>query len=97
MPWAAFWQLDRDGSNPTPSLASPSLLAATPTMLRGMQRIDTAVYWSLTSCHSVFVTFGDGCLNPLVSQVVRQLGHVSATVPINRFNATRSVKQHHHK
>jgi Magnesium chelatase, subunit ChlI len=52
MPCDAFWQLDRNGSNPTPSHAGPSLLAATPTMLRGTQRIDTAVYWSLTSCHS---------------------------------------------
>jgi hypothetical protein len=28
------------------------VLAATPTMLRGTQSIDTAVYSSLTSCHS---------------------------------------------
>jgi hypothetical protein len=52
MPWAAFWQLDRKRSNPTPSHAGPSVLAATPTLLRGTQRIDTAVYSSLTSCHS---------------------------------------------
>jgi hypothetical protein len=52
MPSAAFWPLDRHGSNPTPSHASPSVRAAPPTMLRGTQRIDTAVYWSLTSCHS---------------------------------------------
>ena len=52
MPWAVFWQLDRNGSNPTPSHAGPSLLAATPTRLRGTQSIDTAVYCSLTSCHS---------------------------------------------
>jgi hypothetical protein len=52
MPWATFWPLDRNGSNPTPSHAGPRVLAATPTMLRGTQRIDTAVHWSLTSCHS---------------------------------------------
>jgi hypothetical protein len=48
MPSAAFWPLDRNGSSPTPSYAGPSLLAATPTMLSGTQRIDTAVYWGLT-------------------------------------------------
>jgi hypothetical protein len=69
-PWAAFWQLDRNGSNPTPSHAGPSLLAAIPTMLRGTQSIDTAVYWSLTSCHSRktqevvtrFAPFQRGCV-----------------------------------
>ena len=52
MPWAASWPLDRNGLNPTPSHAGPSLLAATPTMLRGTLGIDMAVYWSLPSCHS---------------------------------------------
>jgi hypothetical protein len=52
MPWVAFGQLDRHGSNPIPSPASPSVRAATPTKLRGMESLDTAVYWSLTSCHS---------------------------------------------
>jgi hypothetical protein len=32
VPWAAFWQLDRNGSNSTPSHADPSLLAAIPTI-----------------------------------------------------------------
>jgi len=48
----AFWQFDRNRSNPTPSHAGPSVRAATTTMLRGTQIIDTAVYWSLTECHS---------------------------------------------
>jgi hypothetical protein len=52
VPWAAFWPLDRNGPNLTSSHAGPSLLAATPTILRGTQSLDTAVYWSLTSCHS---------------------------------------------
>jgi hypothetical protein len=63
MPWAAFGPLDRHGSNPTPSHASPSVRAATPTMLRGTQNLDTAVYWSLTSCHSrkSLIVGRDGC------------------------------------
>jgi hypothetical protein len=39
MPWAAFWPLDRNGSNPTLSHAGPSLLMATLTMLRPTQLI----------------------------------------------------------
>jgi hypothetical protein len=50
--WSAFWQLDRHGSNPMPSHAGPSVLEAILTILRGTQSIDTAVYWSLTLCHS---------------------------------------------
>ena len=52
MPWAAFWPFDRNGSNPTPSHASPSLPVTAPTKLRGTPSIDTAVYWSLTSGNS---------------------------------------------
>src|SRR5262249_58699418 len=50
--WAACWPFDRTGSNPTPSRASLRLPVTTPTMLRGTQSSDTAVYESLTSCHS---------------------------------------------
>jgi hypothetical protein len=57
VPWVAFGQLDRHGSNLMPSPASPSVRAATPTKLRGMESLDTAVYWSLTSCHSVLAMF----------------------------------------
>jgi hypothetical protein len=48
----AFWPFDRNKSNLTLSHASPSLPVTTPTMLRGTQSIDAAVYESLTSCHS---------------------------------------------
>jgi hypothetical protein len=44
MPWAAFWQFARNGSNPTPSHASPRLPVTTPIMLKGTQSIDAAVY-----------------------------------------------------
>ena len=57
MTWAAPWQLDRNGLSPTPFHAGSSLLAATPTMLRDTQGIGTAVYWSLTSCHSGLTRF----------------------------------------
>jgi hypothetical protein len=47
MPWATFWQLNRNGSSPTASDAGPSLREAIPTMLRGRQSLNIAAYWSL--------------------------------------------------
>jgi hypothetical protein len=51
-PWQPSGSSIAMDRNPTPSHAGPSVLAATPTMLRGTQDIDMAVYWSLTSCYS---------------------------------------------
>src|SRR5215472_16148167 len=77
VPCAARWQLDRNGSHPTPSHAGPRVLAALATRLRGAQRMDRAAYRRFTSCQSSAASLH---VIPLLGDV----RHDSPGPPVNR-------------